>query len=159
MSECFSSGLDFGFESNFSGRPGVDLLERAIANQYQVEGWFIGTRSPKINDDRIHRRVLLRRGHYVDPARTPNRWSWSLSNLRKHVDQFDYLEALDNSIDYKDELLEPRVQFRIEKGKIAFCSEELEDWSKDFLRRLELARERKERSEGRSNATSINTHT
>lgn len=146
VSECFESRLDFGFESTFSGRPGVKLLERAVTNQYQVEGWYIGTQSPEINIQRIHRRVVLRRGHYVDPARIPNRWNWSLSNLRQYFGVFDYLEALDNSIEYKEELLEPRVEFRAKKGNIVFRNEVLQEWSKDFLRRLELASEREERS-------------
>ena len=128
----------------YSGRPGVELLERAVANQYQVEGCYIGTGSPDINIERIHRRVVRRRGHYIDPARIPNRWNWSLSNLRKHFEMFDFLEALDNSIKYKDELLKPIVQFRAEKGKIIFLNDQLEDWSKDFLRRLDVARERED---------------
>lgn len=36
IAECFEPRLDFGFESSFSGRPGVELLERAVANRYQV---------------------------------------------------------------------------------------------------------------------------
>ncbi|MCY3885564.1 MAG: hypothetical protein OXG24_11700 [Gammaproteobacteria bacterium] len=142
ITECFEARLDFGFESTFSGRPGVELLERAVANKYQVEGCYIGTRSPDINIERIHRRVVLRRGHYIDPARIPNRWNWSLSNLRKYIGLFDFLEALDNSVEHRDELLKPSVQFRAEKGKIVFLNEELEEWSKEFLRRLDLAKER-----------------
>lgn len=142
VDECFDSRLDFGFESLFSGHLGVELVERAISNHYQVEGLFIGTNSPDINIARIQRRVLLHRGHYVDPARVPNRWEWSLANLRKHIGLFDFLEALDNSIEYKDELLEPSVQFRAKEGEIEFRSDELEDWSREFLHRLELAKER-----------------
>lgn len=60
------------------------------------------------------------------------------------MELLDFLEALDNSIEYQDELLKPSVQFRAEKGKIIFLNEVLEDWSKDFLRRLELAGERED---------------
>ena len=89
--------MSFGIESTYSGRPGREMVERVRRANYRIEGIYIGTESPEINVARIERRVLEHTGHRVDPGRVPERYRYSLSNLRRTVEQFDQLEVLDNS--------------------------------------------------------------
>ncbi|MDE0443911.1 MAG: hypothetical protein OXL38_17600 [Gammaproteobacteria bacterium] len=162
IAKCFSERVSFGSESTFSGRPGPALLDRAVAGGYRVEGYYIGTESWEINARRIKRRVLANTGHDVDPAELPQRYRWSLSNLRKHLGKFDVVEVVDNSVDelmvvhgredepatgsggrWADGIPDPQVQFVAEKGEITMKAppQELAAWAAAQLRRLELARQ------------------
>lgn len=138
--------LDFGFESTFSGRPGPALLQRAQFRGYRTEGYYMGTESPDINARRIRERVLSNTGHFVEPDRLPGRYRHSLSNLRKHLGDFDLLEVVDNSEEQVDRIPAPRLQFVVEKGEITMRAPdgELAAWCADLLRRREVAREQAE---------------
>ena len=46
IDEYISERVDFGMESTFSGRPGATLVDRLIAEDYRIEGRYIGTDSP-----------------------------------------------------------------------------------------------------------------
>lgn len=161
VAKCFAERASFGAESTFSGRPGPALLERAVRAGYRTEGYYIGTESWEINARRINRRVLANTGHYVDPKELPNRYRWSLSNLRQRLDAFDVVEVVDNSVDelmavvgregspsasggrWADGIPDPVVQFVAEKGKITRQAppEDLAAWAAELLRRLEVARQ------------------
>lgn len=153
IDRCFAGGEDFGTESTFSGRPGPALLARAIENGYRVEGYYLGTASWEINAHRIERRVLTNTGHYIDPQRLPNRYQWSLSNVRKAMQDFDVLELLDNSEEYEPGIPDPTCQVVAEKGRITFSlpDGEMATWCRDLLwkREREVAMQRRRvRSEG-----------
>lgn len=144
-----SERLDFGMESTFSGRPGVALMDRVIAEGYQVKGIYIGTNDPQINIDRIKYRVEMNLGHQVDPARVPDRYRHSLSNLRRKFEQFDELELIDNSIDDALHLPTPILQCVVTKGAIdeQLPRDEMADWCRILLNRIDHAREMNERRE------------
>ncbi len=142
-----SDRLDFGMQSTFSGRPGVALMDRVISEGYQVKGIYIGTNNPQINIARVKYRVDMNLGHRVEPARIPDRFRHSLSNLRRTFDQFDELELIDNSIDDELHLPSPILQCVVIKGVIneQLPRDEMADWCRTFLNRIEHARETNER--------------
>ena len=144
-----SKRLDFGMESTFSRRPGVAMMDRVIREGYQVKGIYIGTDDPQINIDRIKYRVDMNLGHRVDPARVPDCYRHSLSNLRRKIDQFDELELIDNSIDDTLNLPSPVLQCVVTKGAIdeQLPRNEMADWCRILLDRIDRAREMNKRRE------------
>ena len=139
VEECFAGELDFGFETTFSGQRG--LLDRALGEGCRVEGYYIGTASPEINARRIDYRVLSNTGHLVDPRRLPERYRWSLSNLRRRLDDFDVLEVVDNSEETVDRIPDPVLQFASERGEMKTClaEEGMAAWCSELLRRRDVA--------------------
>ena len=144
MAKCFRARESFGTESTFSGRPGPALVARAKAEDYRVEGYYIGTSSPDVNVRRIDERVLANTGHYVDPKEIPGRYRWSLSNLRRGLSDFDLVEVVDNSHTTIDRIPDPRIQFVAERGTIIeqLADPEMAAWCIDLLRQRELDRRR-----------------
>ena len=149
IESCFSQRENFGIESTFSGRPGPAMMARAMASGYRIEGYYIGTESWEVNASRIDYRVLSNTGHYVDPKQLPQRYRWSLSNLRTRLHDFDLIEVVDNTEESIDRIPAPVVQFVAEKGVITeqLPTRELAGWSKELLRRLELDRRREQARE------------
>lgn len=156
IAEAIEARLDFGTESTYSGKPGPALVERVAAEGYRVEGVYLGTGDPQINIDRIEHRVLLNTGHRVDPERIPERWKYSLSNLRRTAELFDSLQVLDNSAQDPLGLPRPVEQCQLERGAVVSRSAELAGWCEewleglaqrqDSLRQLEARRARVERA-------------
>ncbi len=97
IDKALASEDNFGIESTYSGRPGPQLVERAIEAGYRIEGVYIGTSGPDINIERIRTRVENQAGHHVDPKRVPDRYRHSLHNLRQTADRFDELTIVDNT--------------------------------------------------------------
>lgn len=118
IAEAIGQRLDFGTESTYSGQPGPAIVERVIEAGYRVEGVYFGTNDPQINIDRIEQRVFAGTGHMVDPQRIPERWRYSLSNLRRTAERFDQLQLLDNSEHDDFHLPRPVEQCRLERGKV-----------------------------------------
>ena len=149
IESCFTQRESFGIESTFSGRPGPAMMARATASGYRIEGYYIGTESWEVNASRIDYRVLSNTGHYVDPKQLPQRYRWSLSNLRTRLHDFDLIEVVDNTEESIDRIPAPVVQFVAEKGVITeqLPARELAGWSKELLRRLELDRRREQARE------------
>ena len=72
----------------------------------------------------------------VDPKRIPERWRYSLSNLRRSAERFDLLRLLDNS--EHDEFHQPRPveQCQIKRGKVAWQIESPVPWCMNWLQGL-----------------------
>lgn len=147
IDELINNKKDFGMESTFSGRPGTAMMDRVINAGYNVRGIYIGTNSPEINVERIEYRVIENLGHRVDPARIPQRYAYSLSNLRKRFDQFEELELIDNSIDDEFRRPNPVLQCVATRGKIEeqLPRVEMAKWCATFLDRLAEVRLQHER--------------
>ena len=112
----------------------------AIASVFSwAKGVYLGTESPDINIARIERRVLKRTGHRVDPARVPECYRWSLTNLRRTVERFDLLEVFDNSCDDPIGIPQPVEQCYLERGELrSRCPRgEMVAWCADWLVRTE----------------------
>ena len=129
-------GLNFGMESSYSGMPGPDMVERVIRVGYRVEGLYFGTADPRINIGRIEYRVFAGTGHAVDHARIPDRWKYSLSNLRRTVERFDLLRLFDNS--EHDEFRRPRPieQCRLKRWRVSWQVDEPATWCTSWLQRF-----------------------
>ena len=127
---------DFGIESTYSGRPGRELVQRVKEQGYRVEGVYIGTASPEINVERIRHRVAVHAGHYVDPQRIPERYRYSLSNLRRTAEQFDDLLMVDNSAHDDRRLTKPVEQCRLEEGELVWRRDEMAPWCNEWLQRF-----------------------
>ncbi len=128
---------DFGVESTYSGRPGPALMERARKAGYRIEGIYLGTDSPEINAERVDHRVRTHTGHRIDTRRLPERYKYSLSNLRKTGEQFDQLEILDNSAHNTDRRATPTEQLVLENGVLQWQADELRGWCAEWLERFQ----------------------
>ena len=117
------------------------MVERVRQAGYRVEGIYLGTESPAINVARIEKRVLENTGHRVDPERVPERYRWSLSNLRRRVAEFDQLEVLDNSRDDVLGIPDPTELCCLEKGRLVSSveSNDMPAWCADLLFGVEQA--------------------
>lgn len=143
IEECFAKRLDWGIESTFSGLPGPQMVDRAINQDYRIEGIYIGTNDPSVNINRIEYRVTVGTGHHVDAERIPTRYNHSLSNLRKYFDRFDQLELFDNSEEddllYMPQLalqciaLEKKIELQVEQDQLA-------PWCEKLISRIEQGR-------------------
>ena len=128
---------DFGIESTYSGRPGRTLVERAQEAGYRIEGIYIGTATPEINVERIARRVESRTGHWVDPLRVPERYRYSLHNLRRTAEVFDELTIVDNSADTERGIPDPRTELVLEKGRVGYQADDPPAWVAEWRRKFE----------------------
>ena len=136
IDQAMAARRDFGIESTYSGRPGRALVERAKAADYRIEGVYIGTDSPEINLERIDHRVKTNTGHRVDAARVPERYRFSLSNLRKTAELFDALEVVDNSEQDEERRPFPKDQIYMENGVTRSRAEHMRPWCADWLERF-----------------------
>ena len=136
IDESISERLNFGIESTYSGLPGRDMVERVIRVGYRVEGLYFGTDDPRINIERIEYRVFAGTGHAVDRARIPDRWKYSLSNLRRTAERFDLLRLFDNSEHDDFHLPRPIEQCRLERGRVSWEVADPAPWCATWLQRL-----------------------
>ena len=136
IAEALEQRLDFGTESTYSGQPGPAIVERVIEAGYRVQGVYFGTNDPQINIDRIEQRVFAGTGHMVDPQRIPERWRYSLSNLRRTAERFDQLLLLDNSEQDDFHLPRPVEQCRLEQGRVCWQVANPAPWCVDWLQGL-----------------------
>lgn len=112
------------------------MVQRVTQEGYRVEGLYLGTADPSINIERIEHRVFVGTGHAVDPAKVPDRWRHSLSNLRRTVERFDLLRLFDNSEHDDFQLPRPIEQCRLEDGSISWQVKEPAPWCADWLQAL-----------------------
>ncbi len=139
--------VSYGIESTYSGRPGRERVAQAIQAGYRIEGLYIGTRSPEINIQRVALRVRENTGHYVDPKIIPERYKYSLSNLRRTVDLFDQLVVFDNSRVSPLSVLNPVEQCCLEFGRIVsrINDGEIMSWCRNWLDSVEQSLAERER--------------
>ncbi len=149
IAESIDQRLDFGTESTYSGQPGPALVERAIKAGYRIEGVYFGTNDPQINIDRIEHRVFAGTGHMVDPKRIPERWRYSLSNLRRSAERFDLLRLFDNSEHDEYHLPRPVEQCQLERGTVAWQIETPVPWCMNWLQGLAQRQAELERHEAK----------
>lgn len=153
VAEAMAGRLDFGIESTYSGRPGREMVDRVRRAGYRIEGVYIGTAEPAINIERIARRVRDNTGHRVDPARIPERYRYSLSNLRRTAEVFDELVMVDNSAHDERGVSRPVEQCVLERGAVVKQTSPMAAWCKAWLAAFEQSAADRERSRGRPAAT------
>ena len=112
------------------------MVQRVKEQGYRVEGVYIGAASPEINIERIRQRVAVHAGHCVDPQRIPERFRYSLSNLRRTAEQFDDLLIMDNSAHNDRGSTKPVEQCRLEEGELMWQRDEMAPWCNEWLQRF-----------------------
>ena len=111
-------GLDFGFETTFSGKTYVKLL-RDIRKRYLIHIFFLWIPNVELAIERINLRVR-NGGHYIPEAIVHRRFSRSLPNfLRFYQPLADSWTIFDNSGD------DPRMIAFEESGKIEILDPDL----------------------------------
>ena len=142
--------LNFGIESTYSGRPGPELVGRAVDAGYRIEGIYIGTAGPGINIERIRTRVENQTGHWVDARRVPDRYRHSLHNLRQTADQFDELIIVDNTPERDRGIPDPTTELVLEHGRTTYEAADPPPWVAEWKERLEMSMESRRRSAAKS---------
>lgn len=139
----------YGIESTFSGVRGVNQLLEAKKNNFRLLGYYFGTTDPKINIERIEKRVRLQLGLRVDPTLIPRRWGHSLSNLRKHAADFAELVIFDNSLEYDLRFEDPKQLVFFEYGRPTnlIVKADRPEWFKAWFSSWEARQESLERFE------------
>ena len=145
IDKALAGRYNFGMESTYSGRPGPELVERAIEAGYRIEGIYIGTANPEINIERIRTRVENNTGHHVDPERVPDRYRHSLHNLRRTADRFDELTIVDNTEERERGIPDPRTELVLEKGRTAWETRDPASWVTTWKARFEQAMDSRRR--------------
>ena len=139
IAKAIRERLSYGIESTYSGRPGRARVEQARQAGYRIEGIYLGTEFPDINIARIEQRVLDHTGHRVDPKLVPQRYRFSLSNLRRTVERFDQLEVFDNSPDHPLAIPDPVEQCCLEGGRTVsrLRESDMANWCHGWLQGVE----------------------
>ncbi|GBU23210.1 hypothetical protein R80B4_03126 [Fibrobacteres bacterium R8-0-B4] len=91
------SDLSFAFETVFSHPSKLDEIRFAKENGYKIYLYFIATREPMLNLERIHGRVV-RGGHAVPDEKIKDRYFRSLKNVFKAMTLADKAFFFDNTI-------------------------------------------------------------
>ena len=146
IDKALADRRNFGIESTYSGRPGRVLVERALEAGYRVEGIYLGTATTDINIERIRHRAEYQTGHWVDPRRVPDRYRYSLHNLRRTAEQFDELIVLDNSAERDRGIPAPRTELVLEKVRTADEADDPAEWVATWKARFEESLESRRRS-------------
>ena len=131
--EC---GEPFGFESTYSGASRPDVVRRAHALGYDIDGVFVGTRSAAVNIDRVAFRVRHRTGHDVPVAEVVRRWAAVQDNLARTAPLFANLLLLDNSG------VRARVVAQVVGQEVVRHADLLPRWAIDLIARIEDDRAR-----------------
>jgi len=101
----------FCFETVMSHPSKVAIIDHAHANGYEVALYFVSTRDPQINVQRVAQRVQ-EGGHGVDAKKIVSRYHRALSLLPAAAERADLTLAFDNSASKGDALLVARVANR-----------------------------------------------
>ncbi len=106
--------IRFSFETVFSHRSKLDIMQKASEAGYKVYLYFVSTEDPSINDFRVRARVA-KGGHSVPANKIISRYDRSLDLLYEASQLAYQVFFFDNSEDGKDFRL--FAHFRIVNGK------------------------------------------
>jgi predicted ABC-type ATPase len=104
----------------------VDFLSKAKKKGYKIYLYFICTRDPKINEQRVRNRVRLG-GHQVSQERIVKRYYSSLSLLKEAFLIADRSFVIDSSTDKRNLILEKK------SDRVIFHSSEIPGWVDKYL--------------------------
>lgn len=96
--ELMAEGQTFTFETVMSSRDKVDFMKEAKALGYRVYLYFVATKDPAINVERVKRRVQ-QGGHPVPVDRIRSRYTRSIALLKEAADVANRAYVFDNSGD------------------------------------------------------------
>jgi len=93
---CLSEQRSFTFETVLSTDRNLDLLSRAKAAGFRIEGVFVMTANPELNVFRVKSRELSG-GHSVPPDKIRSRYTKALANISKLLALSDVFCLVDNT--------------------------------------------------------------
>jgi predicted ABC-type ATPase len=93
---CLAEHRSFTFETVLSTERNLDLLERAKASGFRIEGVFVLTASAELNVFRVRSRELCG-GHSVPPDKIRSRYAKSLANVPRLLALCDMCRIVDNT--------------------------------------------------------------
>jgi len=93
---CLSERHSFTFETVLSTERNLDLLIRAKAAGFYIEGVFVMTADPELNVFRVKSRELSG-GHTVPPDKIRSRYTKALANISKLLALCDVFRLIDNT--------------------------------------------------------------
>ncbi|GHU49079.1 ATPase AAA [Clostridia bacterium] len=93
---CLSERRSFTFETVLSTNRNLDLLARAKAAGFHIEGVFVLTVSAELNVFRVRSRELSG-GHSVPPYKIRSRYGKSFANIPRLLSLCDVLRIVDNT--------------------------------------------------------------
>lgn len=101
LRETISVGLPFAWETVFSHKSRLDIMEYAKNEGYRINLTYITTKNPDINVARVHQRVF-EGGHGVPEDKIRGRYARSIAFLPAMVLLADEVSVYDNSYDNVD---------------------------------------------------------
>ena len=93
---CLVQLRSFSFETVLSTERNLELLSRAKAAGYRIEGVFVLTANPELNVFRVKGRELSG-GHSVPPDKIRSRYTKALANITKLLALSDVFRLVDNT--------------------------------------------------------------
>ncbi len=122
--ECIANRRDLIFETVLSAPDKLDFIKKAIAAEYFVRLFFVGTDSPAINASRIANRVM-QGGHDVPISKIISRYTKSIINCSIAISLVDRAYIYDNSVEFA----EPILLFKSINGNIAKVYNKINPWA------------------------------
>jgi predicted ABC-type ATPase len=95
--ECLAAGVTFSFETVFSHVSKLDLITKAKAADYYVRLYFVSTEDPRLNVERVKKRVLAG-GHPVPLDKIISRYHRAMKNLAPACRLVDDANLYDNTV-------------------------------------------------------------
>lgn len=130
--QLLSESKSIALETVFSSTEKLTFIDAALKAGFFIRLFFVGTDNPRINAQRIFKRVMLG-GHDVPNQKILDRFQKSIFNLTKVLPLIQRGYVYDNSIE--DAL--PKLQFRTVDGSIQRTYAGDHAWSVRIQRRLE----------------------
>ncbi len=96
IARALEAARDLTVETTLSGRQPLDLMQRARDRGYHVSLIFVGTADPKLNIERVRRRISAG-GHAIADDDVRRRFDRSLANLPRATALADAVAVFDNS--------------------------------------------------------------
>lgn len=91
------NGDSFVYETVLSHKSKLDLVQKAKENGYKVVSYFVYTRSPRVNIERVEKRVE-QGGHNVPKDKIIERYYRSIDNAKELKKLSDEFYVFDNSL-------------------------------------------------------------
>lgn len=137
--KLLEEGKSFGYETTFSGKRDLKVIEQAQKKGYSVKLVYIGLNSSLSNTMRVKDRVL-NGGHHVDPKDIQRRYPKSMENLAKA------LEKADSAFIYDNSQSKHKIVARFKERELVKVGKEIPLWVKEHLPELERQLVSKQRS-------------
>lgn len=101
------NGVSFAYETVLSHKSKLDIIKQAKENGYKVISYFVYTKSPNINVERVARRAE-QGGHDVPKQKIIDRYYRSVENAKELKNLSDEFYTFDNSLTLDASMKEER---------------------------------------------------